>query len=195
MIRCCLGIVLLGPVLFALAQPVTPAPVEVIAPQGNSILSAGSLHVICKGEPGDLIVDGQPKPWGPFAAPLRVAVLRLGPGPHEIHIGPRTLAVKVGEGPPPKGWSEGRLHPITAEANGCSCCHETGQRDALTTVGPVKPSSACLECHRPTEFETKHAHPLEPLQHCASCHSPHGSSLKGLLKAPAKKLCAACHDT
>jgi len=194
MTRSCLGIILVAPVLVALARAAAPAPVEVISPPGNTVLPAGPIHVICKGEPGELVVDGRPRSWGPFVAPLRVAVLRLGPGPHEIQIGPRTLAVQVGEGLPPQGWGEGRLHPITAGADGCSRCHETGQHDGLTAVGPVN-FTTCLECHRPTEFEAKHAHPLEPLKHCASCHAPHGSSLKGLLKAPAKKLCAACHDT
>jgi predicted CXXCH cytochrome family protein len=173
-----------------------PAP-TVLAPPDHAVLSLGNFHVICQGDAGGLTVDGAPRAWGAFAEPLHVAQLRLESGKHEVGIGDRKRAVWVrAEGKEaPAGWEAYRLHPIGAGTDACAACHETSRRDGRTAVGAVRALSACLECHKPAEFETKHSHPLDPLRHCGSCHAPHGSPRKGLLKAPVKKLCADCHDS
>jgi predicted CXXCH cytochrome family protein len=191
---CRLAAILAGLGLFALAPAAGPPPVRVISPPTGAVLPSGRCCVICTGGPADLAVDGRPQPWGAFAEPVRAAQLRLDPGRHELRIGERTVSVWVGGDPPPERWNVARVHPLGAGADACAGCHETTRRDGLTAVGPVKSFSACLGCHRPAEFEAKHAHPLKPLEHCGSCHTPHGSTYKGLLKEPAKKLCAACHD-
>jgi predicted CXXCH cytochrome family protein len=187
------GSVVLGLTLFTLAPAAGPGPVEVISPPAGAVLPPTPFFVIARGEAAELVVDGKPQPWGPFAGPVRAARLKLGPGRHEIRVGTNTVVVSVrGEQDPP---GEGaHLHPIGAGVDGCGACHQTERRDGLTVVGSLK-ASACLDCHRPAQFELKHAHPLEPLKHCGSCHAPHGGSHRGLLKAPAKKLCSACHDS
>jgi predicted CXXCH cytochrome family protein len=193
--RCRLGAVLLAPALVTISPAAGPAPVRVVSPPANAALRPGRFWVICKGPAGTLSVGGRPRPWGPFAEPVRAACLDLGPGRHEVRVGDQSVAVWVGgEGAPP-GWAAGRPHPISEGAAGCAGCHETAARDGLTTVGAVRPFSSCLECHPPSAFEAKHAHPLAPLKDCGACHAPHGTAYKGLLKAPAKKLCASCHDS
>ena len=187
------GPVLLGLTLVTLAPAADPGPVEVISPPAGAVLPPAPFHVIARGGPADLLVDGKPQPWGPFAGPVRAARLRLDPGRHEIRVGPRTVAVSVrGQESPGEGV---RLHPIAAGADGCGACHRTDRRDGLTVVGSLKSDGVCLDCHRPAQFELKHAHPLEPLRHCGTCHAPHGAPHRGLLRAPVKKLCAACHDS
>jgi predicted CXXCH cytochrome family protein len=196
-VRACayrLSVILVSLLLFTLApRAAGPPPIQVISPPANAVLSSGRFYIICKGGPADLVVDGRPQPWGAFAKPVLAAKLQLTPGRHELSIGERSVSVWVEGTPSPEGWSAAGVHSIGADA--CASCHETTRRDGLTAVGRVKSSSACLECHRPAEFEAKHAHPLKPLEHCGSCHTPHGSPYKGLLREPAKKLCAACHDS
>jgi len=189
------GAVLLGLTLLTLVSGADPGFVEIVSPPGNAVLPAAPFYVISKGEPVDLVVDGRPQAWEPFAGPARAVRLCLKPGHHEIRVGKYKLAVLVKDRQAAERGEFVRLHPIQAGADGCSACHQTSQRHELTVVGSVKPFAACLECHPPAQFEAKHAHPLEPLKHCASCHAPHGSLHQGLLKAPAKKLCAACHDS
>jgi predicted CXXCH cytochrome family protein len=189
-----LGAVLLGLAVFTLARGADAPPAEVISPPANAVLPRGPLDVICKGGPADLAVDGRPQPWGAFSGPARAARLHLAPGRHEVRVGARTLAVWVGGKAAPEGWQPVRLHPIAPGPAGCAHCHQTSERAGLTAVGKAQ-SGACLTCHRPAQFELKHAHPLEPLRHCTSCHAPHGAAHKGLLKALGKKLCAACHDS
>jgi predicted CXXCH cytochrome family protein len=187
------GSVVFGLTLFTLVPASGPGPVEVISPQAGAVLPPTPFYVIARGGPAALMVDGKPQPWGPFAEPVRAARLHLGPGRHEIRVGTHTVAVSVRDEPTPPG--EGiRPHPVGA-GDGCGACHQTERRDGLTVVGSPKSFAACLECHRPAQFELKHAHPLEPLKHCGSCHAPHGGSHRGLLKAPVKKLCSACHDS
>jgi len=188
-----LGAVLLSLPLLAVAPAAGPPAVQVVSPPPNTVLRSRRCDVICQG-PAELTVDGRPRPWAAFAAPLHVARLRLGPGRHELRVGDRAVAVWVEGDRAPDDWA-GRQHPIGAGADACGRCHETGTRGGLTAVGPLKSPGVCLECHRAAQVEAAHAHPLEPLRHCVSCHSPHGSSYKGLLKAPAKKLCASCHDS
>jgi predicted CXXCH cytochrome family protein len=185
--------VLLAPALVTVAPAAGPASVRVVSPPANAALRAGPFWVICKGPAGSLSVDGRPRPWGAFAEPVRAVRLDLWPGRHEVRVGGQSVAVWVGEGAPPE-WA-GRPHPIGEGAAGCGGCHETAARDGLTAVGAVRPFSSCLECHPPSAFEAKHAHPLAPLKDCGTCHAPHGTASKGLLKAPAKKLCASCHDS
>jgi predicted CXXCH cytochrome family protein len=193
------GALLLGPALFAVPGLLTadPPAAAVIAPPDHAALSSGNFYVICRGGAGGLTVDGAPRAWGQFAGPLHAARLRLEPGAHELRVGNRKVAVYVTAAgkEAPAGWEAYRLHPIEAGADACARCHETARRDGLTEVGAVKAFSACLECHKPAEFEAKHSHPLDPLRHCGSCHAPHGSPRKGLLRAPAKKLCAECHES
>jgi predicted CXXCH cytochrome family protein len=185
-----------GLLLFTVApRAAGPTPVRVISPPASAVLPSGHGYVICTGGPADLVVDGRPRPWGAFAGPVRAAKLRLAPGRHELRIGEWTVSVWVGGDPPPQGGRTARVHPIGTGADACASCHETARRDGLTAVGHVKTFGACLECHRPAEFEAAHAHPLKPLEHCGSCHAPHGSPYRSLLKEPAKKLCAACHDS
>jgi predicted CXXCH cytochrome family protein len=174
-----------------------PAPVPLVSPRERAFLCSGELYVICKGDTGDLAVDGAARPWGAFAEPLHVARLRLAPGAHELRVGGRKVAVCIAEEgqKAPAGWEAYRLHPIEAGADACARCHETGRREGRTEVKAAKPSTACLECHNGAEFEAKHSHPLDPLKHCASCHAPHGSPNQGLLKGPVKKLCAECHES
>jgi predicted CXXCH cytochrome family protein len=199
------GTLLLVPALFLVGRQMpaeAPAPVKsapvVIAPPQRAFLTAADFYVICKDGTAKLAVDGAARAWGPYAEPLRVARLRLGPGTHEVRIGSRTITVRIAkktETTPSAGWSAYHLHPIEAGARACAGCHETGQRGGLTEVGTARPFSACQECHKPAQFEVKHSHPLEPLKHCGSCHAVHGSAHKGLLRAPVKKLCAECHDS
>jgi predicted CXXCH cytochrome family protein len=114
-----------------------------------------------------------------------------------VRVGDRTVTARVaadGEAAP-AGWDAYRLHPIEAGADACARCHETTRHDGRMTLTALRSFAACLECHKPAEFEAKHSHPLEPLKHCGSCHAPHGSPRKGLLKAPVKKLCAECHES
>jgi predicted CXXCH cytochrome family protein len=184
-----------GLTLLTLAPAAGPDPALVISPPGNAVLPAGPFYVICKGGPADLAVDGRRQAWGAFTGPVRAARLRLGPGHHEVRVGQRTVALWVEGRPAPRDWAPVRLHPLGAGADACAACHQASRRDGRTAVGPVKSFAACLECHKPAQFELKHAHPLEPLKHCGSCHAPHGAPHKGLLKAPAKQLCAACHDS
>jgi len=175
------------------APAVRKSAPAVISPPDHGVLSTGSFYVICKGDAGDLTVDGAARPWAAFAEPLHVAHLRLTPGTHELAIGERKLTVCIAdEGKAgPAGRDAYYVHAILA----CGRCHETAQRDGRTEVKAQKAFSACLECHKSAEFEAKHSHPLEPLKHCAFCHAPHGSPRKGLLKAPVKKLCAECHES
>ena len=81
---------------------------------------------------------------------------------------------------------------VTRPASGTA--HGVSGQSEVAVEAP-KPYTACLECHKPLEFEAVHSHPLEPLKHCGSCHHLHGSPVKGLLQAPVKKLCAGCHDS
>ncbi len=197
------GALLLVPALVAVvpglltAEAPAPTAPAVISPPERAVLSSGDFYVICKGDVGGLAVDGESRPWGPFAEPLHVVRVRLTPGTHEVRVGDRKVAVCVAaEGQEaPAGWETYRLHPIEAGGGACGRCHETAQRDGRTEVKGPKPFAACLECHKPAEFEAKHSHPLDPLKHCGSCHAPHGSPRKGLLKPPVKKLCAECHDS
>jgi len=202
--HCCAAALLLAPALFVVPGLLTadaPVPEKsrpaVISPPDHVVLSSGNFYVICKGNAGELMVDGAARPWAAFAEPLHAAGLRLAAGTHEIQIGDRKVAVCVaGDGDPrPAGWGIYRLHPIGTGADACGRCHETAQRDGLTQLQESKGFAVCLECHKPTEFEAKHAHPLDPLKHCASCHALHGSSRKGFLKAPVKKLCGECHES
>ncbi len=174
-----------------------------IAPRGKAVLASGDFYVICRGGQPDLAIDGIGRSWDPFADPLKVARLHLEPGQHEIRIGDRKIAVRVGGKGGADGWETYAMHPIAKRGNACGNCHQTSERrtahgvsgQSEVAVEAPKPYTACLECHKPLEFEAVHSHPLEPLKHCGSCHHLHGSPVKGLLQAPVKKLCAGCHDS
>jgi predicted CXXCH cytochrome family protein len=190
----CLGAILLGLPLLTVALAAGQRSAEVICPPAGAVLAAAPFYVIVRGGSADLTVDGKARTWAPASGLVRAARLRLEPGRHEIRVGTRALTVTVlGAHEAPTGELL-RLHPIGAGKESCGTCHQTARRNDAIELGAAQPS-ACLACHRPAEFELKHAHPLEPLKHCASCHAPHGSAHRGLLKAPVKKLCAACHDS
>ena len=164
-------------------------------PERGALIS-GEFVVIGKGKLGNLTVDGQKQSWGPVAEPVRAAFMKLNAGQHEIRVGDRKFDLFVSKDKKlPTGWEAYHFHPIPAEKDACSVCHETVQRNGETVIGASKGYLACIGCHKSVEFELKHAHPLEPIKHCSSCHIPHGSTIKGSLKAPVKKLCAECHDT
>jgi predicted CXXCH cytochrome family protein len=189
------GLVVFGLGLLALAPAADPPPVQLVSPPANAVLATAPFYVITTGAAADLIVDGRPHAWGPFAAPVHAARLKLPPGRHEIRIGTQAVTVSIQHGPGPAPGASARMHPVGIGPAGCGACHETSRQNMQTVVGSLRSYAACLDCHKPAQFEAKHAHPLEPLKHCGACHAPHGSPFRGLLKAPVKKLCAACHES
>lgn len=185
-------------VAFCADEPAAPANDGVLFPPDRIVLLSGSFDVICKGEGAALEVDGKQREWEPFQPPLYVAHLRLSPGLHELLIGDRRREVVVAlneeEHDGPDDWPHHRYHQMNTNPNRCGDCHETGKQVDRTVVGEIRSPDACLECHKPVDFEATHSHPLEPIEHCETCHAMHGSSREGLLKAPVKKLCTDCHD-
>jgi len=171
----------------------------VLFPPDHAVLLSGNFDVICKADEEVLEVDGKPRAWEPFGPPVRVAHLRLPPGVHELRIGDRqrelVVAVNEDEHDGPQDWAIYDRHPMNSNQERCGDCHETTEQDERITVGELKSHEACLECHKPVEFEAAHAHPLQPLEPCQMCHALHGSTRKALLKAPVKTLCVDCHDS
>ena len=197
------GLVVVGLVFgYAAAVPSDePAPLAaagVLFPPDHVVLLSGSFDVICTASEATLEVNGKSREWEPFQPPLHVAHLRLSPGVHELQIGDRrreiVVALNEEEHDGPEDWAIHRHHKIGHEKNRCADCHRTNRQDGRITVGALKSSETCFECHDPIDFDVTHSHPLEPIEHCQMCHALHGSTRKGLLKAPVKKLCAECHD-
>lgn len=180
-----------------LPSPQAPGEGKVVFPPPRAVLMVGTFYVIVKGGEGELLVDGRPQTWEPFAPPLRVAKVGLYPGVHEIRIGRRTIPFSVAlneeEFEGPRDWPIYRLHTISAHEQ-CGACHVTRLVDGRTSVEGLKGASACFACHRKADFEVRHSHPFPPLEHCQNCHALHGSPRKSLLKDHPKALCAECHD-
>jgi len=180
-------------------EPAKPPGDGVLFPPNRAVLLSGSLDVVSKSDQTSLEVDGKPREWEPFQPPLHVAHLRLAPGMHELRIGQGrrefVVALNEEEHDGPQDWPIYRCHEMSRGEDRCGDCHQTDKQDGRITVGDLKPSEACFECHEPVEFDVIHAHPLEPIEHCQMCHALHASTRKGLLKAPVKQLCADCHDT
>ena len=174
---------------------------KTVFPPNRAVLPSGGFDLIAKAEKGSLEVNGEPRKWEAFQAPLRVAHIHLSAGFNELKIDDQKLEVFVARYPDdedaPAGWQTYKWHPVeeTEGTKRCSECHENNDRDGQVAVGELKGYKACFKCHKSVEFEATHSHPLEPLEHCQMCHAVHGSPHKALLKAPAKKLCAECHDS
>lgn len=176
----------------------TATPWSPVFPPNRSVLFYCNFDLICKAEPGRLLVDGKPHAWEPFRAPLRVAHLGLEPGMHRLQIDDHRLEVFISLGPDerdwPSKWPTYRGHEMEVGTKRCGVCHHTTEQGGQIAVGERKGHEACMECHTRAELDVTHCHPLEPLQACPSCHGIHGSTEKSLLKAPVKKLCTQCHD-
>ena len=182
-------------------------PVRVIFPQDECVLESGKFELLCMARqrgrgpaaPPELRVDGEPTSWEPYAAPLLLSRLELGPGRHEIMVGPQKLEVYVRADPDspgaPPDWSVYRDHPSQPQGRkDCATCHKLTKEDGRTVVGDLLEPSPCSQCHSSIDFELTHFHPEEPLAACHTCHALHGSGRPSLLKAPVKTLCAECHD-
>ena len=192
------GALMLGYAVAFSADRAKPVQDSVLFPPDHAVLLSGSFDVISKGEGSTLEVDGKPRAWEPFQPPLHVAHVRLSPGMHELRIGDQSrelvVALNEEEHDGPADWPLLRRHEMNTHPNRCGDCHQTGQQSERIVVGELRSPEACLECHKPLDFEAIHAHTLEPIRHCETCHAAHGSPLDELLKSPVKELCAGCHE-
>lgn len=193
-----LAVLIVGYAVAFSADEAKPARDGVLFPPDRAVLLSGSFDVIWKGEGAALEIDGREREWEPFQPPLYVAHVRLSPGLHELRIGEQrrrlVVALNEEEHDGPEDWPLLHRHEMNTNPNRCGDCHANTKQLDRTVVGEVRSPDACLECHKPVDFEVTHSHPLEPIEHCEMCHALHGSTRKGLLKAPVKKLCADCHD-
>jgi predicted CXXCH cytochrome family protein len=182
-----------------------PPALRVLFPADRSVVETGQFELIAvqsreaaRQGPPPLRVDGVEHPWERYRAPVRVARLKLSPGPHQLRIGDRTLAIFVrgDQAPdPPAGWPVFRQHPPTVpEKAACRSCHPVQKEDAEVALAAPRTPAACDPCHSARQFEASHYHPREPLSSCQRCHALHGSDRRALLKQPVKELCAACHE-
>lgn len=182
-----LGYAAAGP----LEPPGTPGEAKVVFPPDRAVILTGTFQVIAKGLDGELKVDGQARPWEPFASPLKVAKVGVLPGVHEIQIGDRKIPFVVGlsaeEHEGPRQWPVVRSHSIKVDERRCGDCHETSQTEGKLAVGQLRGAKACFECHKAPDFEVIHSRPLEPEARCQKCHALHGSSRKSLLKPSVKR--------
>lgn len=169
-----------------------------VFPPNRSAIFYCNFDLICKAEPGKLLVDGKPHAWESFRSPLRVAHLGLEPGMHRLEIDGHRVEVFISLGPDerdwPSTWPTYRSHEMEIGAGRCGVCHRTTKEAGQIAVGEWKGHEACMECHTRAELDATHCHWHEPLQGCPSCHSIHGATQKSLLRAPVKKLCSQCHD-
>ena len=172
---------------------------KIVYPPDKAVLLSGTFDVITKTSTQALQLDGRPLKSEPFEPPLRVAHVGVSPGWHELRVGDRLIefvvAMNEEEHDGPADWPIHRRHPMNADADRCSDCHETTARNGHTLVGDLRSHEACFECHQLAEHEDIHDFPLEDHESCQMCHAVHGSNGPSLLKAQVKKLCDKCHDS
>lgn len=186
-------------------EPGVRAGLRVLFPADRSVVETGRFELIAvqtkeeasEGRP-PLRVDGVEQPWERYRPPVLVAHLKLAPGPHQLQIGDRLMAVFAGGDPAlesPEGWPVFRRHSLGAlDKSACSSCHTLQGEEAGITVSIPQTPAACDRCHADSRFEAIHFHPKTPLAPCQMCHALHGSSRPALLKKSVKELCAACHE-
>jgi len=175
----------------------TTSKVTVVFPPDKAVLLHNRFHLICKGDAGQLLLDGRPPKWEPTGSDVHVATVRLSPGMHTITAGEHSrrfvVALNEIEHDGPADWPIWHYHPIEPDTN-CGVCHLGYSPQAATFPEPSVPD-ACLECHDVVQFEAIHQHPLDPIDRCSECHAPHGSSHQRLLTQPKEELCAKCHES
>ncbi|MBK7926787.1 MAG: hypothetical protein IPJ98_04625 [Bryobacterales bacterium] len=173
-----------------LAVTALQAESVIFSPADRSVVN-GEVRVVARQEGrAELMVDGKVVAAESPHAGVLTAVLKLGPGGHEIAVeGGAKVKVHVGEGAP-AGWLKFREHPPGATA--CTTCHAV--KNGEWAFAKASLVGVCFACHDKAAFPKTHTHEAGIVPDCQLCHSPHGSAAAKHLKMTKEAACKLCHN-